>query len=313
MRRRLVAAVALLAALSLRAAGAAEPPLTLVEPYGPGSITDRFAQAMKPGLEQAMGRTVTVEHAGAEPVGALAARIAAAPHDGSVVFLADLLNLELASAAGKSGFNLAELTPIAKLSGAGSVSLVVAEASPIKSWADFAAAAAAGPLAIAHIGRMTTTGVPLALMEKVLGVQFADVVAASRADLLAALADKRAAAGFLVTNMLQPGPDAAPVRAIVSFGAARSPALPEVPTFQEAAHQRKAAITTVIAVFGPGGLDDRTTRRLSSSFAAAARTALHADPQGSRALQLRAGANWLLRETMERDARVIRSLIDLQH
>src|SRR5262245_51664748 len=145
MCRRLFAAVALMAALGWRAAGGAEMPLTLIEPYGPGSITDNIVEVLKPGLQQATGQPVTVDHADDAGTGAVLARLAPLPPDGKTVLIIDLLSVEIVDAVANSPFKLANLTPIARLTGPASVALVVPAASPIRNWGDFAAAARERP------------------------------------------------------------------------------------------------------------------------------------------------------------------------
>jgi tripartite-type tricarboxylate transporter receptor subunit TctC len=307
----LIAGFSLVGPAPVAAAADSSPPLTIIEPYGGGSATDRLITMLRPELEKRMGHTVKIEHASGEAGGSLAAQLAAAPHDGSTVMVVDLLSLEIADAAGNPAARLSELTPIAKLAGPGSLALVVGDASPIKNWADFAAAAK-GPLGIAFPGRLTGAGVPVALMEKALGTRFRDVVAQNRNEVLAALADKRAEAGLLVTITLLPANNfiTPPVRPIVTFGAERNRLMPQVPTLQESTGQRKASITTAIALFGPPGMDAATVERLTATFIAADRVAAKngSAPTGAR---LEPGGPDVLRETMQRDARVIGGVMDL--
>jgi tripartite-type tricarboxylate transporter receptor subunit TctC len=306
-------AAALLALASLwspaRAADAAPAGLTIIEPYGAGSITDRVIELYKPGLEKATGHPISVEHDGPQSL----AKLAAAPPNGHTVIVVDLLSVEIAEATGQPIPKLSGLAPIAKLTGPGSVALVVPEGSPIKDWADFAAAAKSGNLSIAAPGRVNAAGVPLALMEKALGVHFKDVAAADRDAILAALAGKKADAAFLVTAMILPGNGAAapPVRPIVTFGAQRNPRLPQVPTFQEQIGKPHNATTTAIAVFGPSGLDAVAVKRLTTAFLDAGRAA-KANPAAAR-LPIEVGDAALLRQTMERDARVIKEVQELLH
>ena len=310
MIRLVAAALVVFAALAPLARAADGPPnLTIIEPYGAGSVTpDR--PLYQPGLENATGHPIQIEHDGA---GSLA-KLAAAPPDGRTVIVVDLLSVEIAEATGQPVAKLSGLTPIAKLTGPGSVALVVPASSPIKSWEDFAAAAKAGPLTIAMPGRASAAGVPLALMEKALGVHFGDVAAANREDILAALAAKKADAAFLVTATLLPGAgtEPPPVRAIATFGAQRNPGLPQVPTFQEQAGKPHNSITTAVAGFGPTGLDAVAVKRLTTAFIDAGHAAKSA-PGAARVPTLDVGDASLLRQTMERDAHVIKEVRELLH
>jgi tripartite-type tricarboxylate transporter receptor subunit TctC len=92
------------------------------------------------------------------------------------------------------------------------------------------------------------------------GLTFADKVVGTRAEGLAALASGEADAGFLVTYTLLPSPDAPspPVRPILTFGAARNPGFPAVPTLKERSGNSGAAITTAIALFAPRDMPQAT-------------------------------------------------------
>jgi tripartite-type tricarboxylate transporter receptor subunit TctC len=309
--RRLAATAFVAAALLAPMARAADAPpgLTIIEPYGTGSVTDRIISLYKPGLEKATGHPVAVEHDGA----AALEKLTAAPPNGHTIIVVDLLSVEIAEAAGQGAAKISALAPIAKLTGPGSVALVVADSSPIKSWADFAAAAKAGPLTIAAPGRVSAAGVPLALMEKALGVHFKDVAATNRDDILAALAAKKADAAFLITVTLLPGAgvEAPPVRPLVTFGAQRNPRLAQVPTFQEQIGKPHNSITTAIAAFGPAGLDAVAVKRLTTDFVDAGRAAKSAP--GANRLMIDVGDAALLRQTMERDARIIKEVEELLH
>jgi tripartite-type tricarboxylate transporter receptor subunit TctC len=298
-------AVAIIAPFARAAEG---PNLTVIEPYGAGSATDRVLSLYEPGLEKATGHPVAIEHDGA---GSLE-KIAGAPPNGRTVIVVDLLSVEIAEAAGQGAAKISALTPVAKLTGPGSVALVVPDSSPIKGWADFVAAAKAGPLTIASPGRVSAAGVPLALMEKALGVHFNDVPASTRDDILGALAAKKADAAFLITATLLPGAGAVPpVRPLVTFGAQRNPRLAQVPTFQEQIGKPHNSTTTAIAAFGPSGLDAVAVKRLTTAFLDAGRAAKSAP--GANRLLIDVGDAALLRQTMERDARIIKEVEDLLH
>jgi tripartite-type tricarboxylate transporter receptor subunit TctC len=316
----LVGAAAAISVAPAAAAAADAPALTILEPYGPGSVTDRLIGLLQPGLAKASGQVIKVDHA----AGADAAlqQLAAAPADGNTVIVVALLPSEIAAAAGQPGIKLSQLTAIAKLTGPGSVALIVPNASPIRNWAQFAAAARAHPLRVASPGRSSAAAVPLALMERALNVHFTDVEASTRADILDALDAGRADAGFLVSATLLPGPlpfmSAPPVRPIVTFGAQRSPALKEVPTFAASIgpqpHARRHnAITSALALFGPPGMKPAAVKRLVAEFAAAETAAKQGGSFVARVIPLSVGNAALLRETMARDQRVIKEVVGYLH
>jgi tripartite-type tricarboxylate transporter receptor subunit TctC len=308
-------AAALLLAVGLLgspASAADAAALTILEPYGAGAITDRFINLIEPGLEKSTGRAVKEVHAG----DAALQQLAAAAPDGNTVAVIALLPSELADATSRTAVKLAQLTPIAKLTGPGSAALVVPDSSPIHNWAEFAAAARMHPLTIASPGRTSAAAVPIAFMERALGVQFKDVMAPDRRAILAALADKRADAGFLVSATLLPLPiiGAPPVRAIVTFGARRNRGLKDIPTFKEAIgpqpHSRRHnAVTSALALFGPPGMKPEIAEKAVINFSQAENEARRGGSLIARVIPLSVGNAALLGETMARDHRVIKELI----
>ena len=101
------------------------------------------------------------------------------------------------------------------------------------------------------------------------------------------------------------------MRPIVTFGAQRNPGFPQVPTFQEPVGKPHNSITTAIAVFGPTGLDAVAVKRLTTDFAEAGKRC-QGQPR-RRPARLEVGDATLLRETMQRDARVIKDVVNLLH
>ena len=309
----LVAAAAFAAGAPVAPARAADAaaPITLLEPYGEGSITDRVIAALKPALEKTGGQRVTVEHAGPGSLN----QVAHAAPDGSTAVVVGLLSAELAATRSNPGVKITSLTPIAKLTGPYSFVLVVADRSPIKNWADFAAAARAHRLSIASPGRDSAPGISIQMMERVLGVRFKDVIAQQRSEILAALKSNKADAGFLEAPTLGPAPQspAPPVRPIVTFGAERNPGLDPVPTFKDAIgpqppSQHHNSITSSVGLFGPPGMPPAAVDRVLARFNAAAAVV----KQGGAAagpIAIEIGDTAVLRETMARDAAVMKELM----
>jgi tripartite-type tricarboxylate transporter receptor subunit TctC len=306
----LAVAAGLAAVVPTRAANPA-PALTIFEPYGEGSITDRVVEVLRPALEKRLGGPVKVEHYGSYSLN----EVAHAPADGSAVVVVGLLPVELEKMRSNPGVKISSLTPIAKLTGPESVALVVPEGSAIKSWADFAAAAQAQTLAIAFPGRDTAPGISIAMMQRALGVHFRDIIAQQRSEVLAALREKKAQAGFLetVTLIKSPGSSAPPVLPIVTFGAKRNPNLAQVPTFEEAIgpqppDRRHNAITSAVGLFGPARMAPAVVHRVAGEFAAAGAAAKASGAIAASHIPIEIGDADLLRETMARDARVIEAV-----
>jgi tripartite-type tricarboxylate transporter receptor subunit TctC len=99
------------------------------------------------------------------------------------------------------------------------------------------------------------------------------------------------------------------VRPLVTFGAQRNPRLAQVPTFQEQIGKPHNSITTAIAAFGPSGLDAVAVKRLTTDFIDAGHAAKSAP--GAARFAIDVGDAALLRQTMERDAHVIKEVREL--
>ena len=237
--------------------------IVFVEPYGPGSVTNLPLALMSAEIERVTGASVEVKSMGGSAGGtALDYLMTASKADkGSLDFVVlDLTSRLIAEMVGGGPQLLQVVQPVALLSTGASAALVVSDRSPIKSIDDLLAQARSRQLRIVHLGRKAAFGLELAMLEKSFGLTFADKVVGTRAEGLAALASGEADAGFLVTYTLLPSPDAPspPVRPILTFGAARNPGFPAVPTLKERSGNSGAAITTAIALFAPRDMPQAT-------------------------------------------------------
>ena len=245
--------------------------IVFVEPYGPGSVTNLPLALMRAEIERVTGASVEVKSMGGSAGGAALDYLmtASKADKGSLDFVVlDLTSRLIAEMVGGGPRLLQDVQPVALLSTGASAALVVADRSPIKSIDDLLAQARSRQLRIVHLGRKAAFGLELAMLEKSFGLTFADKVVGTRAEGLAALASGEADAGFLVTNTLLPSPDAPspPVRPILTFGAARNPGFPAVPTLKERSGNSGAAITTAIALFAPRDMPKATVAVMAAAM-----------------------------------------------
>jgi tripartite-type tricarboxylate transporter receptor subunit TctC len=232
--------------------------IVFVEPYGPDSVTNFPLALMRDEIARKTGATVDIVPIGGRAGGSVLDYVLSPPpaiaEDAIVFAVLDVMSRGLAESAGGRTRLLQAMQPVATVSGALSSALVVADNSDIRTIDDFLARARTRELRIVGLGRKAAFGIELAMLEKASGIGFAEKPAATRAEILAALQAGEADAGFLVTVTLLPSSEAAPpVRPILTFGAARNPALPEVPTFRESlgTDKKGTAIASTIAVFAP--------------------------------------------------------------
>lgn len=298
--------------LSVQALPAAAASLTLIEPYGAESSTGTAIGLIRAALSAKLGVPVETRTVAGDAGGAAQDAVAAAPADGSVLLVTQLLNPWAFKPHGTPGTDLAALVPVARLTTGLSATLFVAASSPIRSWEDFVAAAKAGPVPVGWNANLMFA-IPMAMMENEIGVGLRDVVRHDRAGMIDAVVSGAAQAALLPTvSLLAHWPDAR-LRPILTFGGARNTAL-NVPTFREKTAESKKsagkgpAITGSLAVFAPPGTPATVLARLGAAFVAAGHDGkVQADAKALR-FPLKIAGPDSVRDAMTRDARIHRTV-----
>jgi tripartite-type tricarboxylate transporter receptor subunit TctC len=304
-----IAAAALILAMPARAAD-----LTIVEIAGPGSLLHGTLQLLKPGLEQALGGKVTIESMPGAGGGTALAALAKAKPDGSRVVVVELLSRAVSEAVQDSKPALVSLTPIAKLTSAISGALVVPEHSPIKSWDDFAAAAKTKRLKLAAAGPQTALGegirVYKAQIERATSAKIDIVTVGARSeDYTKALTSGSADAALMATAAV--ASYTSPVmRALITFGAQRSPLYTATPTINEISKER-IALTGALAIYGPPKLPAKAAEALTAAFLAAGQGADVQTIVAARKLPIEISGPAEVRANMERNRRIVAQLLPL--
>ena len=185
--------------------------------------------------------------------------------------MTDLLALQVIEVLEPDNQFIAQFKPLGLLGPAGSATLVVANEAPHKTIEDLLSVGKGRPLRIGHIGRKSSFGVPLSLMETYFEIKFEDYVLDTRTSIISALTSGSVDAAFLATDTLLPTPTVKtlPIRGILTFGGERNPVL-NIPTFRETAvgmERRNSAITTIAACFAPRGMDNDLFTMAQSAIA----------------------------------------------
>jgi tripartite-type tricarboxylate transporter receptor subunit TctC len=286
----------------------AASPVTLIEPFGPNSSTDDAAALLRPALTRLLEAPVTVREVSGDAGGRALAEVSRSAPDGNTLLVAQLLSPFIdpeAEAPERPSFR--KLTPIAQLTTGISAALVASHASPITDWKSFEQRIGAGKLRMAHNPSLLFA-LPLAMLEAQFGQRFDDVLASTRAEVIAALDEGRADVGFLPTISLLTADDRPPLRPIATFGAARNPWFAGIPTYREVGQGLRTAITGPIVIFGPGGMAPGPQSALTRSVQDAGN-----DPEVRKAATalrypLQVGGPDLLLESMRRCMRVLRDM-----
>ncbi|PZW45656.1 tripartite-type tricarboxylate transporter receptor subunit TctC [Humitalea rosea] len=272
-RRIILAAPALAFAGRAFAQPAAQPtwapdrPIRLIVPYAAGGPTDVVARLLAERLSAELPQRVLVENraGGGAMIGTEA--VAHAPKDGSALLFTTVVHaVHRALQGARLPFDPAvDFAPVA-LVGVVPMVLLVGPRAP---WADMPALLAAlraanPPLAYGSSGTGGSSHLGVELLKSMTGVQAEHIPYRGTAPALQDLLGGRIS---LLMDSVATG--AAPVRAgtlrgLATTGAARSPALPEVPTLAETVPGFVA--TTWNAILAPAGTPPATVAGLSAAI-----------------------------------------------
>lgn len=308
-RRRTLAGLGSLSAIGLpgRSAFAASP-VTLVEPYGAESSTGDAASLLRPAMSRILASPVEVRQIAGDAGGAALKHVfASAPDGGTLLVTQTLSPYAETRPEAPNAPSYRTMTAIAQLTAAISAALVVSHASAIADWAAFERRARDGRLRIAH-NPILLFALPLGMLEAQFGRRFDDVLASTRAEMIAALDRGTADAGFLPTISLLTPDGRPPLRPLVTFGGERNAWFSGVPTYREVGQGVRTAITGSIALFGPPGMDPAAPSSMLRIVREAAGDAGVIAAAAALRYPLQVGGPDELLLTMDRNARVIRDL-----
>jgi tripartite-type tricarboxylate transporter receptor subunit TctC len=256
-RQILAAAAATLAAPAVRAQASGWPsrPVRLIVPFPPGGGTDAFARPLAKVLSQNLGQQMVIDNRGGAG-GTLGAELAAKSVPDGYTFLVGAVHHTIAvSMYPKLGYELQkDLLPVTVLSQVPNVVVVNPQRVPARSFAEFQAYVRANPgrLNYASAGNGTTHHLTVELW-KTLTRSFATHIPYRGAgpalqDLLAGQVD------FMFDGLGSAIPHikAGKLVPLAVTSAQRSPALPDVPTLDEAGVKGYSA-RTWYALWAPAG------------------------------------------------------------
>jgi tripartite-type tricarboxylate transporter receptor subunit TctC len=269
-----VAAAALSVAISVAAAQGSFPdkPVHLIVAFVPGGATDTFARQIAPDLQGALGAPVVIENKPGAGGYIAWNYVASANPDGYTLLLAE--NAVAISQAlykkSKSNFDpVTQYDAIAGLAAAPSA-LLIANNVPAKSVAELVAHsktvsqkmnfASAGVGSVSHLNFevfMDKTGMQAVHVPYKGGGQAIGDVIAGHVPMT--ITSVQASKGLV---------DSGKVKALAVTSATRSPAMPNVPTMQEAGvPAADVELRFWFAVFGPKGMPDPVKAKLSQTLA----------------------------------------------
>lgn len=263
-------------------------PIKLVVPYPPGGISDLVSRSFAQSYQQSTKQPMVVENKPGGSGVVATDSVAKAPPDGSSILLVAIgpavINNHLFK---KLPYDFKrDLVPVALLAQGPSV-LVVRDGSPYRSVNDLlkAAKATPGALPFGSFGNGTSSHLAAALLADLTGTSFNHVPYKGSAPALTDLLGGQTAFMFdsVITSL--PHIKSGKLRALAITSAARSPLLPQVPTFAEAG----VATFTPLAWYGlyvPAGTPRATIDRINREVANFAKDETKARPFREQGVEL---------------------------
>lgn len=262
-RRALLALPGLLAAPAL----AQERPIRLIVPFVAGASSDTIARLVAGKLGEALGATVVVENrAGAGGLVAAQAVAQAAP-DGTTLLWAGEVALVQAVLQRNPGYDpLRDFTPVATIVDNPALLCVKANA-PWRSIAALLAAAKAAPaggLRYGSGGVGTPAHMAGAALLKLAGCDGTHVPYRGANQAALAVEQGEVDFAFAIANIALPRAQQGQVRLLLTTGAQRMAALPEMPTLAETA-PNGPVIVSGSSIVGPANMPPAVVARLHAA------------------------------------------------
>ena len=278
-------ALAIFAGAALPAAAQSDypsRPVTMVVPFPPGGVADITGRPLAQTLGRILKQPVVVENRSGAGGGVGMQYVARAKPDGYTLLMA-LSSISIIPEADKvlgrdPMFQLSQLVPIARFTADPTVLAVRAD-SPYKSAADFIAAAKKKPGAIPYgsSGNYGTMHVPMVMLDNAAGVTMLHVPFTGAGPAVVALLSGQVEALSTAPSSVIGHVKGGKIRILASWGEARHPFLPDVPTLKELGYDAQFSQWT--GLFVPAGTPDPAIAKLRE----AARLAV-ADPAFKAAL-----------------------------
>lgn len=236
-RRQALAALAGgAAAFAACAASFPARPITLVVPFAPGGIADLTARVVGLEMGRRLGQPLVVDNRPSAGSIVASQAVATARPDGHTLLLMSNSNALSASLFRRLPYDtLRDFTPVSTL-GFFDLALFVAGPSRWQRLSELVAAARAWPgrLTVGTIAVGSTQHLAAELFKTLAGVDFLIVPYRGTPAMLRALRSGEIDLGFEILGPLLPQVSAGVVRALAVSADRRNPALPGVPTVQEA-------------------------------------------------------------------------------
>jgi tripartite-type tricarboxylate transporter receptor subunit TctC len=246
-------------------------PIKAIVPFAAGSATDQIGRAFAAKMSETLGQVIVVENkAGVN--GMLGAdAVAKAPADGYTILIGtNSTNAALKSLMKTLPYN--QDTAFAPLGYLGSVPLIIAVNNdvPAKNLREFVDIAKAKPTSVTFASASTSQLVSSEMLASMAGVQMTNVPYKSGPAAMTDLIGGQVmmfSADFAVTL---PQVKGGKIRGLAVTSTKRSPAIPELPTVNEALGLKDYELIAYFAMFAPAGTPADVVAKLNQAINAAA-------------------------------------------
>lgn len=265
--------IILAAGLALAAGGAlaqgAYPskPIKMIVSFGPGGVTDILARLLAPEIQKSWGQPVVVENvAGATAIIGTSAVARAAPDGYTLLFTSNAHTINPALRKQLPFDTVKDFTPIMLLAASPNMLIVRADL-PIKSVADYIAAAKARPgeITYAFSGIGTSLHIAGEQFSQITGSKYNAIPYKTSAESIGAVASGHTDSSWSAVNAALPFIKSGKVRALAVASEKRTGFAPEVMTFGEQGVQGMKS-ETWLAVLAPANLPAPIAAKLSAEF-----------------------------------------------
>lgn len=267
----LVLGVAALAALVVPASAQSWPTqrVTIVVPFGAGSVTDILARIFAEDMGKRWGQQVIVEN---RPGLAGTAAVAKATPDGYTLMVTSNGHTVAGLVSKDAPFDpVKDFSGITRL-GSAPLLLITSPELPVKTLKDVIdlAKKEPGKLNFSSPGLASTTFIAGALFRKAAGINIVHVPFRSAPDAVTAVMRNDAQLYFAPVNLARDQSKAGKVKAIVAATAQRIPEMPDTPTFTEAG--LPFVYDSWFGLMAPSGVPKAVLDKISKDWAAAMKT-----------------------------------------
>jgi len=259
--------------LSVLAQGYPNKPIKAIVPFAAGSATDQIGRAFAAKMAETLGQTIVVENkAGVNGMLGADAVAKAAPDGYTILIGTNSTNAALKSLMKKLPYD--QDTAFAPLGYMGSVPLIVAVNNdvPAKTLREFVDLAKAKPTFVTFASASTSQLVSSEMMAGMAGIQMTNVPYKSGPAAMTDLIGGQVMMFSADFAVMLPQVKGGKIRGLAVTSTKRSPAIPELPSVNEALGLKDYELIAYFAMFAPAGTSPEIITKLNHAINAAAQS-----------------------------------------